>query len=490
MRYPVDLKAKAYSVMKDYGFIPEFPKGVLDEICAIMPKKLLGSQKGSRDLRGLLWSSIDNPDSKDLDQLEYCEHGNNDEIAVKVAIADVDLFVPRDSRTDRHAAHNGTSVYTGVETFPMLPEQLSEDLSSLLPGQDRLALIVEFEVPPDGELRHGDVYRGLVANKAKLAYDEVGEWLEGTGPLPIGVSNIPGMEEQVRLQMEAALRLNRHRTELGALDLETLEPRAVVDKGLVRDLIIDKKNRARSLIEEFMIATNETMVDHIGKSGFPMIQRVVRVPKYWDKIVDTAARYGWILPADPDSKSLAEFLDRQRKADPDHFPDLSLTVVKLMGPGEYVVINPGGASIGHFGLAILDYTHATAPNRRYADIVNQRLAKSILSGDPPPYSPEELADLGAWLTDRDKASQKVERFMRKAAAAVILRDRIGEIFDGFVTGVTVHGTFVRIISPPAEGKIVTGAGGLSVGQKVKVRLVNTDPHLGHIDFEKVLRFDH
>jgi VacB/RNase II family 3'-5' exoribonuclease len=487
MRHPVDLKAIAYSVMENYGFKPRFPESVLDEITTIRPDELLGRQKGIVDLRGLLWSSIDNPDSMDLDQLEYCKPGTGDDIAVKVAIADVDLFVPRDSRTDRHAAHNGTSVYTGVETFPMLPEQLSEGLSSLLPGEVRLAVIIEFEVRPDGSSRYGGIYRALVENKAKLTYEEVGEWLECTGPLPAGVGKIPGLREQVLLQMEAALRLNRHRTEIGALDLETLEPRAIVEAGLVRNLIVERKNRARSLIEEFMIAANETMVHYIGEAGYSMIQRVVRAPKYWDKIVDTAARHGWTLPPDPDSKALAGFLNHQRETDPDHFPDLSLTIVKLMGPGEYVVIDPRGDSIGHFGLAIPDYTHATAPNRRYADIINQRLAKSILSGHPSPYSLEGLADLGTWLTDRDKASQKVERFMRKAAAAVLLRERIGEVFTGFVTGVTIHGTFVRIISPPAEGKIINGEKGLNVGQKLKVRLVGTDPYLGHIDFQPASR---
>lgn len=485
MRHAVDLNAIAYSTMEKYGFEPRFPRKVLREVEALFADELIESQEDARDLRELLWSSIDNPDSLDLDQLEFCEQGPEDEISVKVAIADVDLFVPRKSRTDRHAAHNGTSVYTGVETFPMLPDRLSTDISSLLPGQDRIAVVIGFTVLPDGSTRQGDIFRAVVTNKAKLVYDEVGDWLAGIGPLPAIIREVRGLEDQIRLQAEAARRLNLHRMAKGALDLETLEPRAVVEAGLVKNLVIEEKNPARSLIEEFMVAANETLVLRLEKAGFPMIQRVVRVPKYWNRIMDTAARYGEILPPGPDSRALAMFLNRRRAADPDHFPDLSLTVVKLMGPGEYVAIVPGAEPVGHFALAVTDYTHATAPNRRYADIINQRLIKSMLSGKHVPYTPEELADLGSWLTDRDKNSQKVERFMRKAAAAVLLQDRRGEVFDAFVTGVTKHGTFVRLLSPPAEGKITLGEQHLSVGQKVSVRLMQTDPYQGHIDFELV-----
>jgi VacB/RNase II family 3'-5' exoribonuclease len=464
MRRPIDLKTLAYATMENYGFNPRFPEKVLREVDALSANDLTGLQEVTRDLRSLLWSSIDNPESQDLDQLEFCERGRSEEITVKVAIADVDLFVPRGSRTDRHAAHNGTSVYTGVETFPLLPDRLSAGISSLLPGQDRIAVVIEYTVLQDGATRHGDIYRARVTNKAKLVYDEVGNWLAGTGPLPATVSGVSGLEDQVRLQAEAARRLNLCRMTKGALNLETLEPRPVVEEGLVRNLIIEEKNLARSLIEEIMVAANETMVYQLGKAGYPMIQRIVRVPKYWDKIVDTAARYGEILTPGPDSRALAGFLNRRRAADPDHFPDLSLTIVKLMGPGEYVAIVPGEAPVGHFALAVTDYTHATAPNRRYVDIVNQRLMKSVLSGNPVPYTSEELNDLGAWLTDRDKSSQKVERFMRKAAAAVLLQNRI---------------------SPPAEGKITMGESGLTVGQTIRVRLVKTDPFQGHIDFERI-----
>jgi len=476
----VDLKAIAYKTMLDYGFIPHFPKKVLREVDALAPDIMSVEAK---DLRDLPWSSIDNPDSLDLDQLEYCEPSSNGEIAVKLAIADVDLYVPSGSLTDQHAAHNGTSVYTGVETFPMLPERLSAGLSSLLPNQDRLAVVIEYIVLPDGTTRPGEIYRALVRNRAKLVYEDVGSWLEGTGPLPAAIQKNPELEGQLRLQGEAALRLHRHRMTRGALELETLEPRAVLEGELVRDLVVESKNRARSLIEELMIAANETMVSALEEAGLPAIQRIVRVPKYWDGIVETAARYGESLPAGPDSKALAAFLVRRKDADPDHFPDLSLTVVKLMGPGEYVVVGPGEESVGHFGLAVTDYTHATAPNRRYADIINQRTIKSVLSKKPSPYGPIELSDLAGWLTDRDKSSQKVERFMRKASAAVLLESRVGESFESFVTGVTVHGTFVRVVSPPAEGKIIRGGEDLTVGQKVRVVLAGTDPYRGHIDFE-------
>jgi exoribonuclease-2 len=476
----VDLKAIAYRTMEEYGFIPRFPKKVLREVETLDPDI---PPEDITDLRGLPWSSIDNPDSLDLDQLEYCEVSSGGGIAVKLAIADVDLYVPLGSLTDRHAAHNGTSVYTGVETFPLLPGRLSAGLSSLLPGQDRRAVVVEYTVLPDGTTQPGEIYRALVRNRAKLAYEEVGAWLEGTGPLPAAIGKSPELEEQLRLQGEAALRLNRHRMTRGALELETLEPRAVLEGELVRDLVVESKNRARSLIEELMVAANETMVASLEQAGLPAIQRVVRVPKYWDGIVETAARFGDTLPAIPDSKALAAFLIHRKEADPDRFPDLSVTIVKLMGPGEYLVVGPKEESAGHFGLAVTDYTHATAPNRRYADIVNQRMIKSVLSKDPSPYRPGELRDLAAWLTGRDKASQKVERFMRKASAAVLLEGRTGEVFGGFVTGVTVHGTFVRVISPPVEGKIVRGGEGLVVGQRLRVSLVGTDPYRGHIDFE-------
>ena len=482
--HPINLRAIAVNAMRKYGFEPQFPDAVIREVNALTEKALPANQKETRDLRMLLWSSIDNYDSMDLDQLEYCERGQNGEIQVKVAIADVDAYVPRQSSADKHAAHNGTSVYTGVETFPMLPDRLSKGITSLLPGQDHLATVIEYTVLPDGNFRPGDIYRAVVSNKAKLVYEETGDWLEGKSPLPGIVSQVPGLKDQLLLQAEAIRSLKKNRREQGALELNTIEAEALVDDdGLVRDLVIQRQNMARCLIEEVMVAANGTMVSYLGKAGIPMIQRVVRIPKYWDEIVNTAASYGETLPAEPDAKALAKFLIRQKAADPERFPDLSLTVIKLLGPGEYMMLEPGNEPYGHFSLAVTDYTHATAPNRRYVDLVNQRLLKSVLDKVPSPYSREELEDLSAWLTSREKGSKKVERFMRKAAAAVLLQGRIGESFDALVTGASEKGTYVRLITPPAEGRVLQGERGLSVGQKVRVRLLKTDPYNGFIDFE-------
>lgn len=481
----IDLRAIAWEAMKKYGFDPYFPEPVMQEINSLELSDLSEKNSNVQDLRHLLWSSIDNHDSMDLDQMEYCEAKPGDEILVRIAIADVDVYVPKQSRTDRHAGHNGTSVYTGVHTFPMLPDKLSKGITSLLPGQDCRALVIEYTVLFDGSVRHEKIFCALVANKAKLIYEEVGDWLDNLAPVPRSVREVEGLEQQIRLQARATLRLKKCRMDQGALNLETIEANAILDQGIVRDLVVQKENMARYLIEEFMIAANGTMVDFLGKAGIPMIQRVVRTPKYWDKIVLTAERLGQRLPKKPDSLALATFLSRQKDAYPDQFPDLSLTIVKLIGPGEYMTLEPGEPPYGHFGLAVADYTHGTAPNRRYVDLIIQRLLKSMLDGMPCPYTIKELNESAIWLTDREKSSKKVERFMRKAAAALLLRDRIGELFDAFVTGASEKGTYVRLIAPPAEGRVIAGERGLFVGQKIRVRLVKTDPYNGFIDFERV-----
>jgi len=480
----IDLKAIAWDAMWKYGFYPGFPPAVEREVGAIEAPAV---PTDARDLCGLLWSSIDNIDSMDLDQIEYCERGPGGEILVRVAIADVDACVPEASETDRHAAHNGTSVYTGVETFPMLPDRLSKGITSLLPGPGRLAVVAEYSVRTDGSTRSGGIYRAVVSNRAKLVYEEVGDWLEGAGDPPAIFRDVPGLQEQVLLQDEAARRLKKYRAEQGALDLETIEAGPVMEEGTVKDLVVQRQNAARCLIEEFMIGANGAMVDYLSRAGVPMIQRVVLTPRNWDGIVATAAEYGEQLPGKPDSKALSKFLARQKKADPDRFPDLSLTIVKLIGPGIYLPLEPGEPPYGHFGLAVTDYTHGTAPNRRYVDVIIQRLLKSALRGEDCPYTREDLEDLSAWLTDREKTSQKVERFMRKAAAAVLLRDRIGESFEGLITGASEKGTYVRLIAPPVEGRIMEGERGLFVGRKVRVRLVKTDPYNGYIDFECIGR---
>jgi len=481
----IDLKSIAKSAMEQYGFEAGFSRQVIREVDTLQEEQIWKENSGGvKDLRSLLWSSIDNVESLDLDQLEYCEPGQSQEINVKVAIADVDSFVPKKSWPDQHAVHNGTSVYTGVEIFPMLPDRLSTDLTSLKAGEDRLAVIIEFSVLPDGSVRPGEVYRAFVSNKAKLVYEEVGDWLEGNMDMPHSVLGVPGLEEQLRLQNKASQSLRRFRMEQGALELETIEAKPVMRDGTLAGLAVQRKNLARCLIENFMIAANVTMMNFLEKAGIPVIQRVVRTPEKWDRIMDVAAAHNERLPLKPDSKALSQFLIRQKESDPEHFPDLSLTIVKLLGAGEYIVLEPGKPPYGHFGLAVMDYTHATAPNRRYVDVIIQRLVKSVLEGKSAPYPLKELTDLSLWCTDRDKAAQKVERFMRKAAAAVLLGGQIGKSFDAIVTGASEKGTYARIISPPAEGRIVRGEKGLLVGQKVRVRLAAANPYKGYIDFEK------
>ena len=481
----INLHAIARQAMGRYGFLPQFPKEVLDEVSGFDAAALLKDRDSEvKDLRALLWSSIDNAESLDLDQLEYCEGGKDGQVTVKIAIADVDLFVTKNSRTDRHAAVNGTSVYTGVETFPMLPPRLSTDVTSLVAAQDRRAVVIEFAVLSDGSVRHGDVCRALVNNKAKLVYDEIGDWLEGKAPLPAAVASVQGLEPQLRLQDGAALRLRKFRLDQGALELGTIEAMPVMKEETILDLVVPRDNRARHLIEDFMISANGTMVSFLESKKVPIIQRIVRTPRNWQGIVDLAKAVHETLPPQPDQKALSKFLLRRKEADPDHFPDLSLAIVKLLGPGEYITLEPGQPSSGHFGLAVMDYTHATAPNRRYVDVIIQRLLKSILESRECPYTLEELAAIAARCTDRDQSAKKVERFMRKAAAAVFMNSRIGQVFDAIVTGVSDKGTYVRLIAPPVEGRVMRGQQGLAVGQKARVRLISMDPNQGFIDFER------
>lgn len=481
-RKPVDLKSIAWDVMKQYGFHPGFPGPVLREADSFDTASHLRVGSGITDLRMFLWSSIDNSDSLDLDQIEFCEEGKNDEILVRIAISDVDNYVTKNSVVDRHAAYNGTSVYPGIITFHMLPDRLCKGISSLLPSHDHRAIVIEYVVSPDGSVKSGNVYPGVVSNKAKLVYEDVGDWLEGKTPVPETVQKIPGLENQILLQNKAALRLRKKRRDNGALDFETLETQVVAEDGFVTDLVIQRQNAARCLIEEFMVAANETVVAFLDNAGTPMIQRVVRVPKYWEEMRAVAMQYHEHLPEKPDVRSLSSFLVKRRVEDPERFPDLSLTIVKLMGSGEYVSYIPGKKPIGHFALAVTDYTHGTAPNRRYVDLIIQRLIKSVLADRKPPYHIRELEEAAEWLSDREKAANKVERYMRKAAAAVLLEKRIGETFDAFVTGASEKGTYVRLITPPAEGRVMTGEKGLKVGDKIVVRLLKTDPYKGHIDF--------
>lgn len=447
------------------------------------------STDGLRDLRSLLWSSIDNTESRDLDQIEFAEHLPNDAIRILVAIADVDGLVTKGSPVDLHAKENSTSVYTGVAVFPMLPEEFSTNLTSLNENADRAAIIIENVVEANGDVSRYDVYRGVVRNKAQLAYDDTGDWLEntsgGTVQPPQKVASTPGLAVQLRLQWEAARRLKKEREENGALDLETIEATPVTQGGRVVDLKLTHKSAARDLIEDFMIASNVAIakwLEALGRSG---IRRIVREPERWGRIVELAARYGDTLPAEPDSLALSKFLTKRRAADPLRFPDLSLTIVKLMGPGAYALDLPGKDPGGHFGLAAHDYSHATAPNRRYADLITQRLVKAALAKTPASYSNDELAEIAQHCTEREDAARKVERTMRKVGAALMLADRIGDRFDAIVTGVSSSGTYVRLLHPPAEGRVVHGEKGLDVGDRVQVKLVGTDPEKGWIDFSAV-----
>jgi VacB/RNase II family 3'-5' exoribonuclease len=479
----IDLRAIAHRMVIEAGFVPDLPPVVEREVEALDDNRPpAAADQSARDLRALLWSSIDNRESRDLDQVEYVERQGNGDIAVMVGIADVDAFVPLGSATDQHAAENATSVYTGVETFPMLPERLSTDLTSLLGGVERLAVIIRMTVSATGEVRSSDIFRARIHNYAKLDYESVGDWLEGRGALPEAATGVPGMEAQLRLQDEAADRLRARHRQLGALDLETIEASPVTDDGRIVDLTVKKKNRARAVIEEFMVTANQAMAAFLLAKGAPTIQRVVRTPERWPRIVEIAEGLGDSLPAEPDSVALAAFLERRKQADPDRFPDLSVSVVKLLGSGEYTVIEPGEAHVGHFGLAAHDYTHSTAPNRRFADLVTQRLIKAVTASASAPYTTDELTRIADHCTERDRAAKKVERKMRKVAAAVLLAGRIGDEFDAIVTGMTPKGTFARLIAPPAEGRVVRGERGLDVGDKVRVRLVGTDPDRGFIDF--------
>lgn len=484
-RPKADLKAIAWEAMKKWDFRPQFPMTVKQEMEGIPDRLPHDLPKDTRDMRHLLWCSIDNFDSEDLDQIQHCEKAEKGKTTIRIGIADVDYFVPKDSKTDRHALHNGTSVYLGVVTFPMLPDKLSKGISSLLQDVDRLAIVMEYTVSPNGDTEPAEIYRAIVRNKAKLVYEEVGDWLEGKGPAPEKFDSMPELKEQVILQSKVAQQMNAFRTERGALDLDTLEANAVVKDEKVLNMVVVQKNMARSIIEELMVGGNGTMVAFLTKAGVPMVQRVVKVPKYWDEIVLLASTYGEHLPETPDAKALSVFLTKQRHKDPERFPDLSLSVVKLLGPGIYLCLEPGQPPTGHFSLAVMDYTHSTAPNRRYPDIINQRILKSVLDGKDCPYSVQDLNDLTGWLTEREMASKKVERFMRKAAAAELLADRIGETFDALVTGAAEKGTYVRLLEPPAEGRVVRKERGLKVGMKVRVQLLATDPFNGFIDFEYV-----
>jgi exoribonuclease-2 len=475
-----DMESAVRRVLVAAGFEPEPGPAASHQLAELTAPAPMPSD--AKDLRHLPWSSIDNDDSRDLDQVEVAERLANGSIKVTVGIADVDSLVPKGTPIDLHALANCTSVYTGVQVFPMLPEALSTDLTSLNQDEDRLAIAIETVVDPNGDVVSHDVYRAMVRNKAKLAYGSVGEFFAGGSP-PSNVANDPTMVEQLTLQHEASQRLKAERLRNGALELETIEATPVAKNGRIVDLRVVHKNLARDLIEDFMIASNVAIAKFLEAKGRSGIRRVVREPERWGRIVELAGRYGASLPDEPDSLALAHFLAERRRVEPDLFPDLSLAVVKLLGPGIYALDLPGKDPGGHFGLATHDYSHATAPNRRYADLVTQRLVKAAFVNAPAPYSNDELAAIAQRCTEREDAENKVERTVRKTAAALLLSDDIGQSFDAIVTGAGRKGTFVRTISPPAEGMVVRRHEGFDVGDKVRVKLLSADPEKGYIDFE-------
>ena len=476
------LSSIARRAMIERGMEPDFPATAQQELAIIGgPAE---PTDDVRDLRELLWVSIDNDDSRDLDQLTVAESLAHGQVRILVAVADVDALVRKGSAIDGHASRNTTSVYTPAVIFPMLPEALSTDLTSLNEDQDRIAVVADMVFKTDGSLVTSKLYRARVRNHAKLAYHAVAAWLDGDGPAPARVVDIPGLDENLRLQDHMAQQLVALRHRHGALSLETVEAKTLFDGDALSGFDSDRKNRAQQLIEDFMIAANGATATYLEAKKFPSLRRILRSPDRWARITQLASGYGDHLPDQPDAVELEAFLARRRAAEPDKFADLSLTVVKLMGRGEYALEIPGGATPGHFGLAVKDYTHSTAPNRRFPDLITQRLLKAAMAGAPIPYPIAELAEIAKHCTEREDAASKVERRVRKSAAALILSNRIGESFDAIITGASEKGTWVRLLLPPVEGRLERGFQGLDVGDHVRVKLTGTDVESGFIDFAR------
>jgi VacB/RNase II family 3'-5' exoribonuclease len=478
------LQRIARRAMLERGLLPDFSDEALAELAGVQAPTTMAGEK-VRDLRDLLWASIDNDDSCDLDQLTVAEAMPGNKVKILVAVADVDSIVKTGSAIDDHARHNTTSVYTAAAIFPMLPEKLSTNLTSLNFNVDRLAICIEMVIGSDGDLQDSDIYRAIVRNHAKLAYNSVGVWLEGTGIVPDNIASVHGLDENLRMQDRAAQSMKNLRHVNGALSFETIEARPIFDGDEIRELEVEKRNRAKELIEDFMIAANGVAARYLFSRKFPSLRRVVQIPKRWERIVEIAQEHGFTLPYNPDSRALEEFLSKEKAADPLRFPDLSLSIIKLMGPGEYIAEVPGDTAQGHFGLAVRDYAHSTAPNRRYPDLITQRMLKAALTERPSPYDKDNLEVLGKHCTEEEDAAKKVERQVAKSAAALLLESRIGERFDAIVTGAAAKGTWVRLIHPPIEGKLVHGFEGIDVGHRVRVQLIHIDAEQGFIDFKRV-----
>jgi ribonuclease R len=478
------LQSIAHKAMLERGLLPDFSSAALAELEKIQaPAALIGEP--TRDLRGLLWASIDNDDSRDMDQLTVAEAMPGDKVKILVAIADVDVLVKNGSAIDGHSRHNTTSVCTAARIFPMLPDKLSTDLTSLNFGEERLSIVIEMMIDADGTIQDSNIYRARVTNHAKLAYNSVAAWLDGSGSPPEAIAAVNGLNENLRLQDRTAQRMKNLRHIHGALSLETIEAKPVFVGDQIGSLEIEEKNRAKEIIEDFMVAANGVTARYLSARKFPSIRRVVRTPKRWDRIVEIAGEHKFRLPHNPDSKALEEFLVKEKAVDRLRFPDLSLAVIKLLGSGEYIAELPEGNAPGHFGLAVKDYTHSTAPNRRYPDLITQRLLKAALDGKAVPYRKDELDVLAVHCTEAEDAATKVERQVGKSAAALLLESRIGEQFDSIVTGASEKGTWVRLLDVPVEGKLVYGFEGMDVGDRIRVQLTSLDIQRGFIDFRRI-----
>ena len=471
--------------MMERGLLPDFSPQALVQLQGIQ-ENVSKVEEGTHDLRSLLWCSIDNDDSEDLDQLTLAQEMPGGATKILIAIADVDAFVKKDSALDEHAKHNTTSVYTAAQIFPMLPEKLSTDITSLNYEVDRRAIVVEIMIASDGSVHDSSIYNAIVRNHGKLAYNSVADWLEGSGSMPQAIATVNGLAENILLQNKVAKKLKALRHMHGALDFDTIKARPVFKEDEIKDLATEKRNSAKDLIEDFMIAANGVTARYLVTKNFPSLRRVVRQPKRWDRIVELAGERKFLLPKEPDSKALDQFLVLEKATDPLRFPDLSLSVIKLLGPGEYVVELPGDSSVGHFGLAVKDYAHSTAPNRRYPDLITQRLLKAAIAGSSIPYETDELMTLAKHCMEAENAAQKVERQVGKSAAAILLESRIGEQFDAIITGASDKGTWVRLLHPPVEGRLEGSFEGEDVGLKLRVQLIHTDVERGFIDFKKII----
>lgn len=481
-----DLETIARRAMQEKGLSVDFPAAARQQADRCRDLGAVPDKSGRlADLRDLPWTSIDNDDSLDLDQLETVFLEDNI-FRLLVAVADVDIFVASRSPIDEAARVNTTSVYTGVKNFPMLPDRLSFDLTSLLAGKSRRAMVVEMRIAPGGQISGSRIFPALVQNKAKLCYDAVADWLEGKAQAPEPLARDKELRLQLEMQDRLARLLRRVRMAAGALEFATVETRIeMAANGRVKRIVSRRQNRAERIIEELMVACNQSTAAFLAARGLPVFSRVVREPERWPRIVELAAGYHARLPADPDAKALSGFLRKARLAKPDAFADLSLAVIKLIGRGEYHVLPGGRIPEGHFGLALNHYAHSTAPNRRYPDLVTQRLLKAALIGsEKSMYSLPTLQSLAQHCTQQEDAANKVERQVKKCAAAELLEDKRGCLFSALVTGSSDKGTWVRIKNPPVEGKLVRGGQRLNVGDRLRVRLLSTNVEKGFIDFAK------